>query len=450
MSQRYREYLSPSVAGPSTWPADVYGPPPLTFPTSNVPDEPIRRPPPPQIPSPPVPHASMSRSIPSVPLPSSEAMLITAQNPYVVEYINKLSHWKTSGILPPRLVGLDRPLVNKKQRMSEACWVASVANVNAVLNRATPDLSKVGCMCVLAVAALSLLDSPTSVACPALWGDSVYNQTAEVVQKICYDLEPCPIQPPVFWMGLQQMKFYFRRNVKPFMLKAAPKPAHRKAEKPKAVAAPVQAPPPEPREVGGKLLRGRKVSYVTGAPLKMSEKAKGKRKASADDDSQPSARKPKTRQAKQEYIAAMVPPADAILPLAVDATPDVDDLPRKPAPPAPTRRSTRAAGTPALAPPPPVAAVPPPLLPAPTHQRRTTGTSAPPPAIPDTAERENAQPSAKALGKRKAAGLEEDVQVPPAKRARQKRPPLAVTVALGQMQGTPMQTRARSRGAGRT
>ncbi|KAH9928775.1 hypothetical protein B0H21DRAFT_120722 [Amylocystis lapponica] len=392
-----------------------------------------------------------------------------SSNTYVVEYTNKLSHWKTSGILPPRLVGLDRPIVNKKQRMSEACWVVSVANVNAVLDRDTPDLSKVGCMCVLAVAALVLLDSPTSVACPALWGDSVYNQTAEVVQKVCYDLEPCPIDPPVFWMGLQQMKFYFRRNVKPLMLKAAPKPAHRKAEKPKAVvAAPVQAPPPAPREVGGKLLRGRKVPEAAGAPSQISEKAKGKRKASLDDDSQPSAPKPKTRQAKQEYIAAMVPPADAILPPAVDATPDVDDLLRKPAPPALTRRSTRvrrAAGTPALAPPPPVATVPTPSvhatadanarpkltirLPAPTHQRRTAAVP-PPSAIPDAAERENAQPSAKALGKRKAAGLEEDVKVPPAKRARQKRPPLAVTVALGQMQGMGMQTRARSRGAGRT
>ncbi|KAH9928770.1 hypothetical protein B0H21DRAFT_894769 [Amylocystis lapponica] len=508
MPQWYRDYTPISIAGQSIWLADVY-PPPLTFPTSNVRAEPIRRPPaqqaPPEIPSPSVPCASVPLSIPSVSQSASQ-ILFTAENPIVVQYINKLADWKENGVLPSRLVGVDRPRIKKKQRMSEACWIVSVANVNPVLDR-TSDLPEIECMCVLALAALSLFHSPTAVAFSVLWGDGVYSQTAEVVQKVCYDLKPCRIEPPFCWLGLPQMKFYFRRNIKPLVPKAAPKPAHRKAEKSVVPAAPVQAPPPEPREVGGRLLRGRKVPEATGAPSQpeLSEKAKGKQKASDDAESQPSAPKLKTRQAKREYITAMVPPADAIPSPAVDVTAGVGARSQKLVIriPAPThqRRDAGSSTLPPLPLPRPFhlpPSMPLPMLtlglrrpsqslrhavrrvrgapqralgsdglthalpPAPTavparsrSSSALTGTSgtvvdSEGTAVDEGAEHGNAQPSAKALGKRKAVGTEEDAQGPPAKRVRQKRPPLAVTVALAQMKGTPgVQTRARSRGAGR-
>ncbi|KAH9928040.1 hypothetical protein B0H21DRAFT_122843 [Amylocystis lapponica] len=342
MSQRYWEHSSSSVAGPSTWPADVYGPPPLTFPTSeNVRDEPIRRPPPPHILSPSVPHASVSRPLPSVPQPSSEAVLITAQNAYVVEYINKLSHWKTSGILPPRLVGLDRPRISKKQRMSEACWVASVANVNAVLDRDTPDLSKVGCMCVLAVAALSLLDSPTSVACPALWADGVYNQTAEVVQKVCCEcsfvLSPCLASPDTHFRRPRAMP-----HPTPGLLDGPPANEVLLQEERQAVHAEGRA--EAGASQGGEAegcgractgtptgaSRGRRQAPARaeglichGRAVEVEREGEGQAEGSEDADSQPSAPKPVTRQAKREYITAIVPPANVISPPA-----DVDALPK--------------------------------------------------------------------------------------------------------------------------
>ncbi|KAH9928772.1 hypothetical protein B0H21DRAFT_826278 [Amylocystis lapponica] len=139
--------------------------------------------------------------------------LFTVDNPVVSLYLKNLIRWpQRTTSLPRRVPILDRPGLTRRQRMIDACRAASTANVNAVLDLGK-DLSELECSCVLTLAALSVFHERTRPGHAALWGAGVWAQTAETVQRVCYDLDPCPVEPPICWFGTQQMRKYYDDHI---------------------------------------------------------------------------------------------------------------------------------------------------------------------------------------------------------------------------------------------